>query len=760
MADKRENGRENCGGNCGENRGVLHRYNYDDKKKAGMPGRGGAALCRAVGIALAGVLLLGAAGGPLITAQAQGRVGRTQRRTVQAQGGTVEGGDSSADSLRNDDAVDAQEADAGGAERNTRFTTQEEMRRAMAGTEDSAAEGDFEWSPLYLTEIEAIYWNFCEPSEYGSSELSLNVVKNGYRNLEELLDNGYTFSYRELADYCEEYLEKKNGVADSFYTILHEALGNPYLQDRPEPEVTATTYNGRDYAEVFDAEYYYEQNPDLQKSVGDDAAALLRHFVEHGIAQGRRGNEAFDVKEYAAQIDADVMEKQLQSAMYRVGESGTDGSKTEPLGKYSYSYANYVGLYLGHYDEKTEAEEEYSADGAYEETMSEIPDEETAAADQSEAEADAETAASDGKSGTESEEESPATDVDPETDSDAEPIVHTGAAPGITTRTSDGVYHETGTRSIYTNEPVSEEEANRRPIAVMMPTDEAAQPSYGIGRADVLYEIMEEGGISRQMAIIPDWQDLERIGNLRSCRLYYLYAAKEWDPILIHFGGVAYMKGVIDADDVDNLSGTYEYGIGGGAPGAGFFFRSDDRKAPHNAYISADGIRKAARQLGYSLSLRDGVYNPEHFAFADGVNDLSQYGAEAESAETIDLSDAFPYTESRLVYNPDDGMYYKYLHGEKQTDALTGEQLSFANVIIQNTKWRKIDQKGYLAFDMLGDQEAGYYCTRGRVIPIRWHKTYDYEPTLYFDEEGNEIELNTGKTYIAVVQSDTEPVFT
>ena len=93
-------------------------------------------------------------------------------------------------------------------------------------------------------------------------------------------------------------------------------------------------------------------------------------------------------------------------------------------------------------------------------------------------------------------------------------------------------------RSVYTNEPVTAAQASLRPIAVMMPTDKVAQPSYGIGNAEILYEIMEEGNISRQMAIIPNWQGLPQIGNLRSCRLYYIYAAKEWDPILIHFGGV------------------------------------------------------------------------------------------------------------------------------------------------------------------------------------------------------------------------------
>ena len=210
---------------------------------------------------------------------------------------------------------------------------------------------------------------------------------------------------------------------------------------------------------------------------------------------------------------------------------------------------------------------------------------------------------------------------------------------------------DTTVRSVYTNEPVTAAQASLRPIAVMMPTDKVAQPSYGIGSADVLYEIMEEGNISRQMAIISNWQGLPQIGNLRSCRLYYIPAAKEWDPILIHFGGVFYMQGTIDAPDMNNLSGTYEYGVGGATPGSGYFYRTQNRKAPHNAYISADGIQKACAQLGYQMTVREGYYNSKHFTFAEGVNTLEQYGGQAATANVIDLSQVFSYTKSSLTYD-------------------------------------------------------------------------------------------------------------
>lgn len=314
-------------------------------------------------------------------------------------------------------------------------------------------------------------------------------------------------------------------------------------------------------------------------------------------------------------------------------------------------------------------------------------------------------------------------------------------------------------RSVYTNEWVTVQQALFRPIAVMMPTDKKAQPSYGISHAKVLYEIMEEGGISRQLAIIDDWQNLTKIGNIRSCRAYYIPVATEWDPILIHFGGVVYMKDRIMAEDINNLSGSAQYGVGGGAVGSSAFYRTTDRKAPHNAYTSAAGIVGAAQSLGYSIGLRPEYYNEQHFKFAEGVNTLEQYGAAAATANAIDLSQVFRYTKSSLVYNAADGLYYKSIHGELQTDGENGQPLTFANVIVQNTKWCQLDQNGYLYFQMHDTTEDGYYFTKGKAIHITWQKTSDYEPTRYYDDFGNEIQLNEGKTYIAIAQKDKQVLF-
>ena len=186
---------------------------------------------------------------------------------------------------------------------NPRFTTMAEMQGKL-GTADNT------WNAAYLTQIELYYWSFADDAHLGTNELTIDIVKNVYRNLEQLLDNGYVMDYHVLAAYAAQYLATRaaSGLgADEFYNTLNIALDNPYLLNKPVATVTATTYNGRDYSRVFDATYYAANNPDVAAILGNNPAELLRHFVENGMNEGKRGNGTFDPIAYAAHLDAQVL---------------------------------------------------------------------------------------------------------------------------------------------------------------------------------------------------------------------------------------------------------------------------------------------------------------------------------------------------------------------------------------------------------------------------------------------------------------------
>lgn len=303
-------------------------------------------------------------------------------------------------------------------------------------------------------------------------------------------------------------------------------------------------------------------------------------------------------------------------------------------------------------------------------------------------------------------------------------------------------------RSKLTNEWVSADVGTLRPLAVMIPNDKSALPQYNISNADILYECLVEGEITRLMAIYGDWTKLERVGNIRSCRDYFVYWAFEWDSIYCHAGGPFYIDEVIGRSDTNNINALV-------AP-SGVFYRTSDRSAPQNLYLDGQDILAEASRLGYELTPRDNYSDDTHFQFTSQAkpNNLDEYGSKAVTATKIDLSNAYPVTKTWFEYNKEDGLYYRYQapSGGAHMDAATDSQLAFENVLIQFTYHEVRDENGYLAFQCIDTSKDGWYFTNGKGIHVNWKKTSDYGATRYYDDNGKEITLNTGKTMICIVQ--------
>ena len=306
-------------------------------------------------------------------------------------------------------------------------------------------------------------------------------------------------------------------------------------------------------------------------------------------------------------------------------------------------------------------------------------------------------------------------------------------------------------RSYFTNKWVDEEVNTNRPIAVMYPINKEAQPQYGLSNVAVFYEIMEEGSMSRQMGIVEDWAGLDRIGNIRSIRDYFVYAALEYDPVIVHYGGPElYVKTILTRDDVDNLNGVG--GVMG--PDYGTFFRvPEGSTSEHTAFTDGQHVSAGIEKAGFSLEHRDEFEGESHFTFASPTepNTLEDYPDAVEATE-IDMAKCFPVTKSALKYDEESGQYLKTLYGSPQKDALTDEQLAFDNIVIQRAYHEIRDDHGYLAYQMHDTTRDGYFITRGKMIHVTWEKTGDYEPTTYYDDNGNEVVFNTGRTMIFVIQ--------
>ena len=107
-----------------------------------------------------------------------------------------------------------------------------------------------------------------------------------------------------------------------------------------------------------------------------------------------------------------------------------------------------------------------------------------------------------------------------------------------------------------------------------------------------------------------------------------------------------------------------------------------------------------------------------------------------------------------FVYDSETGLYKLFQNGEAQTDGNNGEQVAVKNVIIQICGWSRMSNDDeYLDMETMAGGN-GYYITNGKAIPVTWKKEKMTSPTRYYDAAGNEIKINTGKTYVGFVPVD------
>lgn len=298
-------------------------------------------------------------------------------------------------------------------------------------------------------------------------------------------------------------------------------------------------------------------------------------------------------------------------------------------------------------------------------------------------------------------------------------------------------------RSYLTGEWVDPEVAERRPVAMMFENTSVVQPTYNSSKASLYIEIEAEGGITRIMEFFEDYSDMDRIGNIRSTRPYFVYTANSYDAMLLHCGGaIETYTEIFDLGLADNLDINREC--------SQFAYRASDCKAPHNLFIDTDGIESAIDHKGYDRT-HSSSYGGNFKFNEDDDNEIVPDGDDA-AVVVVYQSNPKPWFE----YNEDDGLYYRYEFGSKQMDQVAGEQLAVKNIIIQETPISAYyDEQNHdrVDVDIVG-KGNGKFITNGKAIDITWSCAGNGEVTHYYDLSGNEIVLNQGKTWIDITDVD------
>ncbi len=348
---------------------------------------------------------------------------------------------------------------------------------------------------------------------------------------------------------------------------------------------------------------------------------------------------------------------------------------------------------------------------------------------------------------------------------------------------SGGEHHAIGNRvevdgkmqSWLTGEWKDADIVRRRNMAVMMPNNKRAGYKssnpllklYGISNASVIYEAPAGASITRLMPLFEDYDDLEYIGPIRSSRDYYLQEAMAFDSIYVNWGlARPWVEEMINSVYVDNISTP----LAGIYNGYGDAFKRNKELNPGAAteftgYMYIAPYTKGVKKFNYETEYRNSFVKA--FEFAD-----DGYLATYDSCPDVKMiypggtqsnSGGYGSNNPWFEYNEEDRLYYRGQWGSAQVDALNGEQLAVTNVILKVCEGylKEPPKTDYLGFETDGSGKA-YIFTNGKLIEGTWKRDgaidpqnlgiyFNPNPTLYYDENGNEIVLNQGKTWICCI---------
>ena len=254
------------------------------------------------------------------------------------------------------------------------------------------------------------------------------------------------------------------------------------------------------------------------------------------------------------------------------------------------------------------------------------------------------------------------------------------------------------------------EKADQRAVAVMVNNHWNARPQSGLHKADIVYEVLAEGELTRFLAIFQSEMP-EVVGPVRSARDYYIELSQGYDSLFVAHGFSPEAKEILYGGTVDHLNGMDYDGI--------LFKRADFRKAPHNSYITYENIEKGMKKIG-----------------ADDSGDLDMLSfltkksaADIEGTPATDITISYNGGETvGFTYSEKKKTYARSSNNEPTIDRETETPIAVNNVFIVEAAHRVIDDAGRREINLSsgGDailiqngvaQNISWKNENGRIVP-------------------------------------------
>lgn len=289
---------------------------------------------------------------------------------------------------------------------------------------------------------------------------------------------------------------------------------------------------------------------------------------------------------------------------------------------------------------------------------------------------------------------------------------------------------------------LSKAAVGKRPIAIMINNIKASLPQYGIYDADILFEVLVEGGITRLMALYGDQTKVPKVCSVRSCRYYFPIFAHGFDAVYFCFGSnLTLATPTLKRIGIDYFDGNQN-------PDKLVFGRDPERlkkySSEHTAYVDGTNIPELLKE--YEVR-SDYLKNKDKNVFSFRDEDAPK-AVGSIVADKVHLKYSV-YYNSTFNYNSKTKTYYKEHCGNAHMDSVKDKQLNYTNVFVLETDVHNYKGGQLIELDWTGG--TGYYISRGKAQKITWTKPAENDNFTFLTEEGKVLKVNPGKSYIGVI---------
>ena len=283
------------------------------------------------------------------------------------------------------------------------------------------------------------------------------------------------------------------------------------------------------------------------------------------------------------------------------------------------------------------------------------------------------------------------------------------------------------------------------PVLVNIDNIKQARPQWGIGKADIVYEMpIDRLGYTRLMALFSN-EYPAAAGPVRSARIMHADMREEWDAAWVFCGGQE-ASGSNVFTRIRQL-GVYDKAVNlafnlQGSNGSAFNSSRDGRKSPHHHQLKMDELVSYLAQTGYDFPERP-------FLFTDDA-------VTGDDASYVEMDFGSGHSNSYYVFDAEKNAYLRYIKEDNVPyvdETAPSQTLDYENIIVQWTALKYYEGTGNRPnLTEVGQGNADFFMN-GKHVEGYWVRSDIDQRTVFFDSEGNEIKLQRGRSWI-ILASD------